>query len=74
MTGPNGSYTVTNASVACDWDRNQIISPGVVYAVIGANFFDQVPILFDPTRNRLGIGQPTTSPVTWPAIPRNCGH
>jgi hypothetical protein len=74
MTGSNGSYTVTNASVACDWDRNQIISPGVVYAVIGANFFDQVPILFDPARNRLGIGPPAAAPVTWPAIPRNCGR
>jgi hypothetical protein len=33
-----------------------------------------VPLYFDPISNRLGIGQPTTSPVTWPAIPRNCGR
>jgi hypothetical protein len=74
MSGPAGTYTILNAGVACDWDHSHIISWGVVSAVIGANFFDQVPVLFDPTRNRLGIGPPTTTPVTWPALPNNCRH
>lgn len=74
MSGPAGTYTILNVGVACDWDHSHIISWGVVSAVIGANFFDQVPVWFDPTRNKLGIGPPTTTPVTWPALPNNCRH
>lgn len=72
MTGPTGCYTVRNACVC--WDEGAIQLPNIIAAVIGSNFFDQVPILFDPTRNRLGIGPPSAAPVTWPAIPRNCGR
>lgn len=72
MTGPAGCYTVRNASVC--WDEGAIKLPNIIAAVIGSNFFDQVPLYFDPTSNRLGIGPPAASPVTWPAIPRNCGR
>jgi hypothetical protein len=72
MTGPAGCYTVRNASVC--WDEGAIKLPNILAAVIGSNFFDQVPLYFDPTSNRLGIGPPAASPVTWPAIPRNCGR
>jgi hypothetical protein len=72
MIGPNGCYTVRNACVC--WDEGAIKLPNIIAAVIGSNFFDQVPLYFDPISNKLGIGQPTATPVTWPAIPRNCGH
>jgi hypothetical protein len=72
MTGPTGCYTVRNACVC--WDEREVKFPNILAAVIGSNFFDQVPLYFDPISNRLGIGQPTTSPVMWPAIPRNCGR
>ena len=74
MSGPAGTYTILNAAVACDWDHSHIVSWGVISAVIGSNFFDQVPVLFDPTRNRLGLGPPTTTPVAWPTLPNNCRH
>jgi hypothetical protein len=70
MNGPNGTYKIQNAMVC--WDESRIVSSGVVAAVIGSNFFDQVPVLFDGPRNRLGIGIPATTPVTWIVIPRNC--
>lgn len=70
MAGPNGTYKITNVSVC--WDQSRIDASAVVAAVIGSNFFDQVPILFDGPRNRLGIGPPTTTPVTWTVLPRNC--
>jgi hypothetical protein len=72
MTGAAGCYTVRNACVC--WDEGAIQLPNIIAAVIGSNIFDQMPIYFDPLSNRLGIGPPAAAPVTWPAIPRNCGH
>jgi hypothetical protein len=72
MDGPDGTYAVNNACVV--WDQSRIQAAAVVAAVLGSNFFDQVPVLFDGTRNRLGIGPPTATPVTWPALPNNCRH
>lgn len=72
MTGPNGTYTLQNVSIC--WNPGRIQSSGVVAAVIGSNFFDQVPVLFDGPRNRLGIGTPATNPVTWIVIPKNCSQ
>ena len=70
MKGPNGTYTVQNASVC--WDESEIDSLSLYQVVIGSNLFDQVPVFVDGPRNRLGIGQPTTSAVTWVPLPRNC--
>jgi len=72
MTGPAGCYTVRNAGVC--WDEREVKFPNILAAVIGSNFFDQVPLYFDPISNRLGIGPPSAAPVTWPPIPRNCGR
>lgn len=72
MTSPTGCYMVRNACVC--WDEGAITLPNILAAVIGSNFFDQVPLYFDPIGNRLGIGPPAAAPVAWPAIPRNCGH
>lgn len=72
MTGPTGCYTVRNVSVC--WDEREVKLPNILAAVIGSNLFDQVPLYFDPIGNKLGIGPPAASPVTWPAIPRNCGR
>jgi len=66
MTGPDGSYTVQNAAVC--WDTS-LDGPNFD-AVTGASLFDQLALLVDGPRDRIGIGTPSASPVNWVNPPR----
>jgi hypothetical protein len=70
MTSPNGVYKISKACVC--WDQSRIQAAAVVAAVIGSNFFDQVPVLFNGPQNKLGIWPPAKIPVNWQIIPQNC--
>jgi hypothetical protein len=70
MTSPNGVYKISKACVC--WDQSRIQAAAVIAAVIGSNFFDQVPVLFNGPQNKLGIWPPAKIPVIWQVIPRNC--
>lgn len=67
MTGVNGDKFTLNGARVC-WQDSAIdtfVSPGVrVDAVIGQNFFDEVPHLFDGPGNLLGIGLALTPPTS----------
>ena len=72
MVGNNGTYTIQNAAVC--WDESRVKQPTLYQVVVGSNLFDQVPILVDGPRNRLGIGSPAVTPVDWEPLPRNCAN
>ncbi|MBL0173596.1 MAG: Ig-like domain-containing protein [Gemmatimonadaceae bacterium] len=65
-----GAYVVNSANVC--WQQNAILDGGARFsAVIGSNLFDQVRIVLDGPRNKLGVGPVAPSPVFWQPAPRN---
>lgn len=63
LHGAGGTYTVERASV-CRVPPGRMYEP-FMWAVVGANAFDQVPVVFDGSKRRLSVGQPAMSPVDW---------
>lgn len=53
LFGTGGTYRIDHPSIC--WQESAIMTPTVVDAVIGSNFFDQVQLVVDGPGNRLGI-------------------